>query len=146
MDAQPVIVGVDGSSDSVRALQWAAEYARDNGARIQVLAVFDRPSLWGPLGMAGWEDTTDLEADRRKMLGETVREALGEFAELEERVLAGHPAEALVRASEGARLMVVGSRGRGGFAGLLLGSVSQHVIAHSRCPVVVIPHESEPEH
>lgn len=142
MDAKPVIVGVDGAQDSVRALRWAAEYARAHEAPLHALAVFDVPTVFGPYAMAGWENSTDLERNARSMLADTVRETLGEDAQVEEHVARGHPAAALVAASHDARLVVVGSRGRGGFAGLLLGSVSQHVVAHAQCPVVVMPHSA----
>ncbi len=145
MDAKPVIVGVDGSPDSVRALHWAAEYARAYQAPLQALTAFDVPSIWGPLAMAGWENPTLLEEDSRSMLADTVRNALGEHAQVEERVLQGYPAQALVTASRDAQLLVVGSRGRGGVTGMLLGSVSQHVVTHAQCPVTVLPHQDPAE-
>lgn len=142
MNSKPVIVGVDGAEDSVRALRWAADHARSLGAPLHVLSAFDIPAQFGPYGMAGWENPTDLEKYARTMLRETVRSTLGEDAQVVEVVVQGHPAKALVEMSQDARLIVVGSRGRGGFAGLLLGSVSQHVVAHARCPVVVMPHNA----
>lgn len=140
MDAKPVIVGIDGAQDSVRALRWAADYARAFDAPLHVFAVFDVPSVFGPYAMTGSQNSTKLQDDARTILSDTVRTTLGEDAQVEQHVVQGHPAAALVAASEGARVVVIGSRGRGGFAGLLLGSVSQHVVAHSRCPVVVTPH------
>lgn len=145
MDARPVIVGVDGAQDSVRALEWAAEYARAFDAPLHVLAAYDVPTVLGPYAMAGWESPTKLEEAARSMLTDTVRDTLGENARVEEQVLRGHAAEALVKVSKGARLVVVGSRGRGGFTGMLLGSVSQHVVAHARCPVIVMPHNAPDE-
>lgn len=145
MDATPVIVGVDGAQDSVRALRWAADYARAFELPLHVLTAFDVPAVFGPYAMAGWENPATLEKDARSMLADTVLNTLGENAQVEERVLRGHPAEALAKSSQGARLLVVGSRGRGGFAGMVLGSVSQHVVAHARCPVVVMPHSAPDE-
>lgn len=141
MENKPVIVGVDGSPDSVQALQWAAEYARAYQAPLQALTTFKAPNVYGPQGMAGWEDPARLEEDSRNMLAETVRETLGEDVHVEERVLPGQPAQVLVKASQDAQLLVVGSRGRDGFTGLLLGSVSQHTVTHARCPIVVMPHQ-----
>ncbi|WP_010542174.1 universal stress protein [Dietzia alimentaria] len=139
MSSTPVIVGVDGGQDSVRALRWAAEHARAIDAPLQVVAAYEIPTQFGPYGMAAWENPTELEKRAKEVLADTVREALGSDASVEQYVVQGHPAEALVDGSARAQLLVVGSRGRGGFAGLLLGSVSQHVVAHARCPVVVMP-------
>lgn len=142
---QPVIVGVDGSSDSVRALQWAAEFARRYEAPLQALTVYEMPVIYGPNAMAGFQDSDSLGREASGVLAETVREALGEDAQVTERVERAHPAKALVEASREARLVVVGSRGHGGFAGLLLGSVSQYCVTHARCPVIVMPHEDQPK-
>lgn len=140
MESKPIVVGVDGSADSERALRWAAEHARNYDAPLVALAAFDVPRIYGPMAMTGWQDPTELNNASRTMLAETVRNALGDDAALEQRVRRGHPAESLVQASKEAQHLVVGSRGHGGFTGLLLGSVSQHIIAHARCPVTVMPH------
>ena len=142
MDATPIIVGVDGAEDSVRALRWAADYARAFDAPLHVLTAYDVPAMFGPYAMAGWEDPARLEKDARRVLADTVRETLGDEARVTERVVRGHAAEALVHASADAQLLVMGCRGRGGFAGMLMGSVSQHVVSHSKCPVVVMPHSA----
>lgn len=142
MSTKPVIVGIDGADDSVRALRWAAEHARAVGAPLQVLSAFEVPTQFGPYGMAGWENPTDLEKRAREVLSDTVQSTLGEDAQVIEHVVRRHPAQALVEMSDQAQLIVMGSRGRGGFAGLLLGSVSQYVVAHARCPVVVMPHNA----
>lgn len=141
MEIKPVIVGVDGSSDSVQALQWAAKYALAYQIPLQALTTFKVPAIYGPYAMAGWESPARLEKDSRNMLADTVRKAVDEDVHVEERVLQGHPAEVLVKASQAAQILVVGSRGRGGVTGMLLGSVSQHAVTHARCPIVVIPHQ-----
>ena len=139
---QPVVVGIDGSPGSLVALQWAAEAARLRAVPLNVLFA------WGDLGprvvrttRRGKEPT---EADEQEaalaLIDQSVREALGpepgvEIIRLAER---GEATPALLEASKTADLLVVGSRGRGGFAGLLLGSVSQHCIHHAHCPVAVI--------
>lgn len=145
MDVKPIIVGVDGSQDSVRALRWAADHAHASRAPLQVLAAYDVPAMYGLYAMAHVPSLTTVENDTRTMLVDTVRDALGEDVEVTERVMRGHPAQALVEASAEAQILVVGSRGRGGFTGMLLGSVSQHVISHSQCPVVVMPHGAADE-
>ncbi|GAA1730769.1 Nucleotide-binding universal stress protein, UspA family [Dietzia kunjamensis subsp. schimae] len=142
MDTRPVVVGVDGGPDSLRALKWAAEYATALDAPLIALTAYQLPAVYGPYAMAGWEDSSELESSAREMLADAVRNALGADASYKPAVLQGHAAEALIAASGDARLVVVGSRGRGGFTGMLLDSVSQHVVAHSHCPVVVLPHSS----
>lgn len=143
MVSSPVIVGVDGSSDSVRALQWAAEYARLVDAPLHALTVYQVPAVWGPYAMRGLPDADALADEAHRVLADTVRETLGEGAQVTQRVESGHTAYALVMASHEAQLVVVGSRGHGGFTGLLLGSVSQYCVTHARCPVIVMPHEDQ---
>lgn len=141
MNAKPVVVGVDGSPDSLRALRWGADYAGHIDAPLHALTVYELPMIYGPSAMAGFQDSETLEKDARAMLTDAIRSALGPEAQVTERVERGHPAQNLVRASRDAELVVVGSRGRGGFAGMLLGSVSQQCVTQARCPVIVMPHE-----
>ena len=144
MGTKRVVVGVDGSPDSVRALKWGADYARAQGAELLAVSVFEVPVVFGgPYALSGIPEPDKLEEEARTALSEAVREALGEGAEVTERVEQGHPARVLVNASRAAQLVVVGSRGRGGFVGLMLGSVSQYCVAHARCPVLVMPHEDQ---
>lgn len=143
MDAKPVVVGVDGGPDSLKALAWAADYASTVGAPVIAIAAVETPAVVGPYAMAGWVDPEVLEDRARTMLADSVRDTLGDEAQVEQTVIRGHPAEAIVTASQDARLVVVGSRGWGGFRGLLMGSVSQHVVSHSHSPVVVLPRHSE---
>lgn len=137
-----VVVGIDGSEGSLVALRWAAEAARLRGVPLHVLFA------WGDLGARlarttrGHQEPT--EADEREaavaLIEEAVAEALGDEPGVEIVPLAepGGATPALVEASASADLLVVGSRGRGGFAGLLLGSVSQQCIHHAHCPVAVV--------
>ncbi|PAY24823.1 universal stress protein UspA [Dietzia natronolimnaea] len=143
MDAKPVVVGVDGGPDSLKALAWAADYASTVGAPVIAIAAVETPAVVGPYAMAGWVDPEVLEDRARTMLADSVRDTLGDEAQVEQTVIRGHPAEAIVTASQDARLVVVGSRGWGGFRGLLMGSVSQHVVSHAHSPVVVLPRHSE---
>ncbi len=140
MDVKPVIVGVDGSADSVRALQWAAEYARRFEAPLECVITWEMSTLYGDT-FFGAEDYRAVEEKSRAVLDEVVREALGDDAQVAKRAERGHPSEVLVRESKTAQLVVVGSRGRGSFTGMLLGSVSQHLVSHARCPVIIMEHE-----
>ena len=131
-----VVVGVDGSEDSLRALCWAAKEARIRGARLRLVRAWsyaDQPE-------GGFDPSYDEEAARR-MLDESVSR-LGTDStglEIERRVVCDLPARALLDAAADADLLVVGSRGLGGFQGLLLGSVSQQVVHHAPCPIVIVP-------
>jgi nucleotide-binding universal stress UspA family protein len=135
---------VDGSEHSRRALEWAIREAGLRGASLTVLAVHQ---------VAGnhWTGNPELyPADQpatdavRRAAEDAVRQALGQVAapapaSVTVRAVSGLPAAELVSASSDADLVVVGSRGGGGFARLLLGSVSNQVVSHAACPVVVIP-------
>ncbi|NYF98498.1 universal stress protein [Janibacter cremeus] len=145
MASKPIIVGIDGSADSVRALKWAAEHARLVDAPLVGLVAWDLEPVYGYMAMTNWETSESVEREARTMMADAIGDALGKDAQIEERSVRGHAAKVLVEASEDAQLVVVGSRGRGGFMGMLLGSVSQHVVTHARCPVMVMPHEDQPK-
>ncbi len=140
-----IVVGVDGSDSSLEALRWAANQARLTGAALEVLATWEYPTSlgWAP----AWPPDWDPEGDARKALAEVVEKVLGPHTDIEVRqvVTEGHAALALVNAAEHADLLVVGSRGHGAFAGMLLGSVSEHCATHSPCPVVIVRHGHEDE-
>lgn len=142
MDTAPVVVGVDGSPDSVRALRWAHDYAEQIGAPLRVVTAYTQPPNYGGLyGMGALTDPDRMAEDARRVLTDTVHEALGSGSTVAAHTEEGHPARVLVTAAEGAAMLVVGSRGHGGFVGLMLGSVSQYCVTHATCPVVVLPHE-----
>ena len=133
-----IVVGVDGSPSAKAALRWAAAQARLAGARLRVVAVWEIPVYAAWMPMVPYED---LGLAAGKMLAESVGEVLGLevcVPELLETVLPGHPAQVLVDESAHAAVLVVGSRGHGGFAGTLLGSVSQQCTQRAHCPVVVV--------
>ncbi|WP_171053220.1 universal stress protein [Streptomyces marianii] len=136
--APRVVVGIDGSPSSYAALRWAVRHAGLIGATVDAVAAYELP------GAHAWSaPAVDMEFDAeeaKRGLVEEVRKVLGETGETQvhERLVHGNPAEALLVAAEGAELLVVGSRGRGGFARMLLGSVSQQVSQHARCPVVIV--------
>ena len=134
MSAGRVIVGVDGSESSKEALLWAAEYAAATGAPLEALTVWDMPITFGWVASLEEDDPEQGALDALEAL---VRDVLGEDARVATKVERGHAAFVLVTASKRAGLLVVGSRGRGGFTGMLIGSVSQYCVQHASCPVVV---------
>lgn len=145
MEAKPVVVGVDGSADSKAALKWAVEYGRRFEAPVHAVAVWDIPLALG-YAATYTETGAEIEARTHGLLEEAVNDAVGKDAGVVLRLERGHPAAALATASETAQLLVLGTRGHGAFAGMLLGSVSQHCVTHSQCPFVVVPHQGHAAH
>jgi nucleotide-binding universal stress UspA family protein len=138
-----IIVGIDGSSHSVRALEWALNEAASKHARLTVLTVHSvAVSGWSGNPILAPGDAEDQERARQAAEEMTLKAAsqLGEAkpASVTVRAIIGFPAEVLIKASGDADLLVVGSRGAGGFTKLIMGSVSSQVVHHARCPVVVV--------
>ena len=143
-----IIVGVDGSGHSHRALEWAAREAALRQTSLTVLTVHQPLAGWaaGPIVYPVDDGSTAQAA--RELAEREANEALKEIgdylpAEVTVRAVDGFPADELLRAAEGAEMVVVGSRGAGGFARLLMGSVSSQVTHHANCPVVVIPADEQ---
>jgi nucleotide-binding universal stress UspA family protein len=138
--APVVVVGVDGSEGGQAALRWAVGQARLMGAELHAITAWEVVAAYGYVPM--YVGDVDLEGDARKQQDAALEQVsrLAEGVPVVRKVVRGHAAEALVEASAGADLLVVGSRGHGTFTGALLGSVGQHCVHHSRCPVVVVPH------
>ena len=136
-DSPPVVVGVDGSPQSVAALQWAADYAAAVGAPVKVVISWQYPALYGTVPVV---DEMNFEGAATKIVEKMAADIQIASPGLEVTTLvsAGRPAEILVRESENAALLVVGSQGHGAFAGMLIGSVSLHCVHHAHCPVVVV--------
>jgi nucleotide-binding universal stress UspA family protein len=134
-----IVVGVDGSAQSRSALRWASWLAADTGARIEAVTAWQFPVSAG-WGSAAVPMNFNPAQDMHKVLTETVDDAFGADRPvgMQLSVYEGHPARVLLERSAGALMLVVGSRGHGGFAGLLLGSVSAHVAEHAGCPVLVV--------
>ena len=137
-----VVVGVDGSPESVAALRWAARYATATGARVRALLAWHYPGAVGgpPTGVAPEAVHDQTEAQMHETLDAAIAKAYQgqEAAAVEKDTVYGHPAQALVEASREADLLVVGHQGHGGFAGMLVGSVSIHCVTGAFCPVVVV--------
>lgn len=133
-----IVVGVDGSQSSKAALRWAIRQARLTGSTVDAVMAWRYPVTygWAPAIDAG----IDLEGNARKALVEALNEVSGLEPEVPVRpvVAEGHPSDVLLRTAEGADLLVVGSRGLGGFASTMVGSVSLSCMLHAHCPVLVM--------
>ncbi len=142
-----IVVGVDGSKGSLAALQWAIEEAAFRKAKVVAVQAWLPYSQVSPLeSMAPVFQAGEGEAIAKELLARSVAKvAEGGHGEVvvEQQVFCDHPVSALLDASKGADLLVVGSRGHGGFLGLVLGSVSNQCIHHATCPVVVIRERDE---
>ena len=137
-----IVVGVDGSGASVDAIKWALAQAGLTGASVEAIICWNIPVSFGVA--MGAVESVDWESNSHEILDAAINEAVGDSGTAVTRKnVQGHPADVLVEASKGADLVVVGSRGHGGFVGAVLGSVSSHVVAHARCPVVVTRERDE---
>ena len=138
-----IVVGVEGSGGAKAALRWAIKEARHRNAFIDVVTAYSTTYVpaspdfnYVPL------DPIDLEAEVKRMQDSIIDEVLAEVdaegVEVRRRMVRGRAADSLIAESDNASMLVVGSRGRGGFRGLLLGSVSQQIAQHGSCPVVIV--------
>lgn len=146
---QRIVVGIDGSDTSRRALRLALEVAERRGGRVEAVLVHHRsPFIDAEVPGITPSQYTDVQEGAvrtaRATLDDTVDGELrhrSSTVEVERLPLEGAVAHTLLEVAHGADLLVVGSRGRGGFPGLLLGSVSQHAVTHAPCPVLVVPRD-----
>jgi nucleotide-binding universal stress UspA family protein len=141
-----IVVGVDGSPNSERALDWAMKQAAAVQAPLTVIAVHEVPkSYWGNMPVIGQADEVQLENLRQAAEEMTQRAAsrLGDAVpdSVTVRAVSGFVVKELVDASQDADLVVVGARGVSTFARVLVGSVSSEVVQQSACPVVIVPHK-----
>jgi nucleotide-binding universal stress UspA family protein len=141
-----IVVGVDGSPNSERALDWAMRQAAAVHAPLTVIAVHEVPkSYWGNIPVIGPADEPVLENLRQAAEELTQRAAsrLGDAGPVSVKVQAvsGFVVKELVDASQDADLVVLGARGGSAFARVVMGSVSSEVVQHSACPVVIVPHK-----
>ena len=136
----PVVVGLDGSELSTAALDFGFEAASRRNEGLTVLYAWNLPNPYVPDVITVLADESAVSTQARLTMAETLagwREKYPDVA-VTEVAVRGHPVDALVEASTRSGLVVVGSRGRGGFRGMLLGSVSQGVLRHAACPVAVV--------
>ena len=143
-----IVVGVDDSPGGRAALMYALREGRLRGARVEVLGAFARPEYWAGQAIPGWslgpstDDIRDsVQAHVDRVVAEVCDEAGPDAAGVPvlTHVVAGNAAGALLGSARGAELLVVGNRGRGGFASMMLGSVSLQCVLHAPCPVTVVP-------
>ena len=141
MKVSRIVVGADGSAASAAAVTWAAGEAAARGASLEVVHAWSIPAISDPVSMMPIQLPLDvMEQEARAVCDAAVAAAKAAGApSVTGSVRRGSAAEHLVAESKTADLVVVGSRGRGGFVGLLLGSVAQQVASHAACPVVVVP-------
>jgi nucleotide-binding universal stress UspA family protein len=132
-----IVVGVDGSEESKETLRFALEEARRRHTKVHVVHAFTQ---WEPIPGTGESEQDRSPQEREAWLAALVREVVGEVADVDigQSTVEDDPAPALLAAAQSAELLIVGSRGHGGFAGLLLGSVSQQCAHHAPCPVVIV--------
>ena len=158
-----IVVGIDGSPGSDAALRWAMDEARLRGSKLRVVNAYDLPQVLiseGGVGAAGIAVPAAMTQDDAERLRSSAEEqargvvesavqrvggAVADRPEIESAVVPGPATQALIAAGESAELLVLGSRGRGGFLGLLLGSVSHQIAHHPPCPVVILPLPGEKE-
>ena len=149
MDAQGstevrrIVVGVDGSETSRHALRWAAEEARRHGSQLHVVHAWEVPTPAVAVGVGAGRRTAQPEGqhdEASRLVADVVRDELGDEppGDVRTSIGRGQAAAVLLDAARQADLLVVGSRGLGGFRGLLLGSVSSKMAAHAPCPVVIV--------
>ena len=141
--AKRIVVGVDGSEQSIAALRWAARIASALGCGIDAVTAWEYPAAYGwVMAPEGWP----LADDSAATLERTIDKAFGQHrpANLCAVCERGSARAVLLDASKDAEMLIVGSRGHGGFAGLLLGSVSAACAEHAYCPVLVVHGESSP--
>lgn len=133
-----IVIGLDGSDASKDALRWAVRLAPTLNARIEAIVAWESPA------MTGWDGgtLTQLQPDEsaKEILKESLDSVFGPIhpADVTGSTKQGHPTAVLLEASKGAEMLIVGSRGLGGFAGLLLGSVGSCCAEHATCPVLVV--------
>jgi nucleotide-binding universal stress UspA family protein len=140
---QKIVVGVDGSKSSITALRWALGEARLRGSEVEVIHTWSLTPMVDPMGFASYVSVEEI-ADAAKSLVDDVMRSVEEFVgktKVSTRITRGPAAATLLEAAKDAELLVVGRRGRGGFIGLLLGSVAEQAAHHAPCPVVIVSDE-----
>ena len=138
-----IVVGIDGSDGAKRALGWAFSEAEQRGADLDVVVAWDLPYKWAEGFNTEWGEDSDYfaraAADEAGAVVDDLLDGKPRPGWLTVHAVEGPPAPVLIERARAADLLVLGTRGRGGFAKLLLGSVSNTCVHHAPCPVCVIP-------
>ncbi len=140
-EASRIVVGFDGSESAQRALDWATEEAKLRDAELDIVAAWEVTNTVYAYGYApnlapSFEE--DARSEAENLLAERAEEVRKAGVEVKTEARRGQAADTLAEAAQGAALLVVGSRGHGGFGGLLLGSVSAQLAHHAPCPLVIV--------
>lgn len=140
-----VLVGVDGSPESLGAVDWAVSRAAREGWRVHVLCAYSLPSFTTASLDGGYAalDDSAIRSGAEAVVAEAMARTQGSGVTVTSSLETGDPAGVLVDLSDEAQIAVVGTRGGGGFADRLLGTVSSALPAHGHCPTVVVPHHTE---
>jgi nucleotide-binding universal stress UspA family protein len=148
MTLKPVVVGVDGSPQSLRAAEWAAGEARRHGAPLRIVSVPALPPRMRPDQSAALTVADVVRDETAASLDEAVARSTAVAPELniDAGLLSGAPAQVITDCGAGALMLVVGASSTSGLASLLLGSVSRYVAQHATCPVVVVGQEPSTVH
>lgn len=131
-----IIVGIDGSQTSKEALRWAVRLGAALNYEVEAITAWEFPVIVTMAGGGVLPGTWVPEDDAREVLQSAIREVA---PNIKGTIAEGHPAHVMIEASKRADILVIGSRGLGGFRGALLGSVSTAVTQHAGCPVFVVP-------
>lgn len=148
MVTMPVVAAVDGSEESLLAAEWAAQEAQRRGAPLRLVSAVTMPPRMHARGADPWTVADELRDASARALSEAVTRSEESSSGLliDASLLSGPPALAVADSGSGALMLVVGARGAGGFAALLLGSVSRYAAMHAACPVVVVRQETSAVH
>ncbi len=150
MSAEPIVAATDGSEESLRAVDWAVREAVLRGAPLRIVsAAALLPRMIGGHAMSGYDTVAETIREHRDQALATATKRATQAAPgllIDADRLDGSPAEAVTEAGSGAQMLVVGSRGNGAFAAMILGSVSRYVATHAACPVVVVREETGAAH
>ena len=141
-DYRKIVVGVDGSEASLKAVIWATHEAKLRDSEIEIIHSWSMPFVVDPMAMMPMMfPIEEMVADANKIVAAAAAKVISIDSKIRvvSRIERGSASEHLITASKSADLVVVGSRGHGGFAGLLLGSVAQQVANHASCPAVIVP-------